>query len=278
MGGIVWLASYPKSGNTWTRNFLHNLLYPADEPHDINRMSGLTTYEIAERWYAGLLPPSIPDCSTEQVAAVRAAAQQRIADNADGLVFVKTHNALGADHGRPLINSKVTAGAVYIVRNPLDVAVSYRHHLGTDLDDAILRMGLANHCTRNFEHVVYELMGSWSQHVESWTRKRHRGLHVMRYEDMRADPMRGFGGLAEFLLLSPSKAELARAIEASSFDRLREMEEAAGFFEKPEKAERFFRKGKVDEWRDVLSDDQVRRIVTAHRDQMARFGYVPEGY
>lgn len=278
MGGIVWLASYPKSGNTWTRNFLHNLLYPSDGTHDINKMTGLTTYEIAGHWYEGLLPRAIEDCSLEEVAAVRMAAQQKIADNADGLVFVKTHNALGADHGQPLINTKVTAGAIYIVRNPLDVAVSYRHHLGTDLDDAILRMGRQNHCTRNFEHVVYELMGSWSQHVLSWTRKEHRALHIMRYEDMRADPERAFGALAEFLLLNPGNNELTRAIEASSFDKLRQMEEAAGFYEKPEAAERFFRKGKVDEWREALSEDQVARIVADHREQMERFGYLPEGF
>lgn len=141
-----------------------------------------------------------------------------------------------------------------------------------------MRMGLANNCNGNFENVVYELMRSWSQHVESWTRKKHQALHVMRYEDMRADPAKAFGSLAEFLLLSPKKAELATAIDASSFDKLREMEEKAGFYEKPEKAERFFRKGKVDEWRDVLNEDQVRSIVETHRPVMAQFGYVPEGY
>lgn len=278
MGGIVWIASYPKSGNTWTRNFLHNLLYPANEPHDINKMVGLTTYEIASQWYDGLLPRPVEECSMDEVAAVRAAAQQRIADNTDGLVFVKTHNALSADCGHPLVNPKVTAGAIYIVRNPLDVAVSYSHHLGTSLEDAILRMGVENHCTRNFKHVVYELMGSWSQHVDSWTRKQHRALHVMRYEDMRSNPNKTFAALAEFLLINAGRAKLAKAVEASSFDKLRDMEEKAGFFEKPKNAERFFRKGKVDEWREVLSEDQVRQIVDTHREQMTRFGYVPEGY
>ncbi len=231
MGGIVWIASYPKSGNTWTRNFLHNLLYPADEPHDINKMVGLTTYEIASQWYEGLVPRPVAECSMDEIAPVRAAAQQRIADNTDGLVFVKTHNALSADRGHSLVNPKVTAGAIYVVRNPLDVAISYSHHLGTDLEDAILRMSVQNHCTQNFKHVVYELMGSWSQHVHSWTRKQHRALHVMRYEDMRSDPEKTFGALAEFLLLKSDRARLVQAIEASSFDKLRDMEEKAGFYE-----------------------------------------------
>lgn len=112
MGGIVWIASYPKSGNTWTRNFLHNLLHPSGETHDINQMTGLTTYEIAGHWYRDLLSKPIKECEPAEIAAVRAQAQQRIADNADGLVFVKTHNALGADHGHSLINTKVTAGAI----------------------------------------------------------------------------------------------------------------------------------------------------------------------
>ncbi len=277
MGAIIWIASFPKSGNTWVRNFLHNLLRPQAETHDINKMIGLTAYEITERWYEGLLPKPIKDCSHEQVARVRGQAQQRIADETDGIVFVKTHNAMMQDRGHRLINPQVTAGAIYIVRNPLDVAASYAHHLGKDVDTSIAAMNTKGYQTPNFKHVVYELYGSWSEHVMSWTRKANPALHVVRYEDMLASPETAFGKLCEFLLLQPSAEDLRRAIEKSAFERLKEQEEAGGFWEKPKQAKSFFREGKAGGWKEQLSGSQIRTIIEHNREQMARFGYPVDG-
>lgn len=279
MGGIVWIASYPKSGNTWTRNFLHNLILggDADRPHDINAMVSLTTYEISARWYEGLLDKPLQDASAEEVMRVRHRAQQRIADDSDDLVFVKTHNALVAQFGVPMINPRVTAGAIYVVRNPLDVAISYSHHLGLSLDETIEQMATPGIGTRNHETIAFEAMGTWSEHVASWTRKPHQGLHIMRYEDMLAAPEATFGALADFLLLPHDKERLRRAIGLSSFERLREAEAESGFDEKPKMAERFFREGRAGQWREVLTPAQVDRIVESHRETMARFDYLPDG-
>ena len=122
---------------------------------------------------------------------------------------------------------------------------------------------------------VYELYGSWSQHVLSWTRKPHRAMYVMRYEDMLVEPQKTFGALARHLLFTPSESELADAIDRSSFERLRKQEEKDGFRERPEKAERFFRDGRAGQWKEVLTPKQVQRIVDAHGEQMRRFGYLP---
>ncbi|MGE0735805.1 MAG: sulfotransferase domain-containing protein [Alphaproteobacteria bacterium] len=278
MGGLVWIASYPKSGNTWTRNFLHNLLRPGEDTQNINKMHQLTTYEIAGHWYDGLVGKPIEECSTEDIAKVRMQAQQRIANDTDGLVFVKTHNALVRDHGVSLINTAITAGAIYVVRNPLDVAISYSHHLNATIDVTIERMNQPGVHTNNHKNVVYEVVGSWTQNVHSWTRREHQALHIMRYEDMLADPEKTFGKLCEFLLLQPKRAELLGAIEKSSFNRLKEQEDKEGFHEKPKDAKRFFREGRAGVWKEHLSEEQVRNIVAANREQMKRFGYVPEGF
>ena len=186
---------------------------------------------------------AVTDKHLDQIAAVRARMQQHIADIVEGLIFVKTHQALALDRGHPTINFSVTAGAIYIVRNPLDVAISYAHHLGRSIDATIELVNLKNAETTVTEKQVYELYGSWSQHVLSWTRKPHPAIYIMRYEDMLAEPQKIFGGLARHLLFKPNEAELSDAIDRSSFERLREQEEKEGFRERPEKAERFFPKG-----------------------------------
>ncbi|MEM8876878.1 MAG: sulfotransferase domain-containing protein [Pseudomonadota bacterium] len=278
--GIIWIASYPKSGNTWTRSFLHNLINvlsgDAEEAHDINAMNVMSAWEIAAPPYEAALGKKVTNATREEIAAVRHRVQSELAGSVEGLAFVKTHHALVMDRGATTLNFDVTSGAIYIVRNPLDVAISFAHHMGTDLNNAIAQMGKTGLETAIGERAVYEVYGSWSQHVESWTRNPHRTVHVMRYEDMLTDPHAAFGALARHLLLTPTKTQLDRAVELSSFEKLKAQEEQNSFREKPIAAERFFRAGKEGQWREVLTGEQITRIVTDHELQMRRFGYWPD--
>jgi hypothetical protein len=280
--GIVWIASYPKSGNTWVRAFLHNLVKvcnrEADE-QDINEMARFSTWELDKKRYAHFLGFE-PDNAIHrrEIAATRHAVHQQVADAAEGLIFVKTHNCLVMDRGHATVSSAATAGAVYIVRNPLDVAISYAHHSGRSIDDAITYMAIADVETNGNATSVYEVHGSWSQHVWSWTRNDNRALHVMRYEDMLAEPKRTFAALARHLLIDCSARQLRSAIERSSFARLQAQEQAKGFRERPPTADQnFFRHGQAGQWKNVLTPVQVERIVRDHGEQMQRFGYLPPG-
>jgi hypothetical protein len=278
--GIVWIASFPKSGNTWARTFLHNLARirsgEAGE-QDINQMSRFSTWDLDKRIYAkylGFEPDN--EKHRKEIAAIRHRVHQHIADSADGLVFVKTHNAMLMDRGHSAINFAVTAGAVYVVRNPLDVAISYGHHMGKPVDIAIEMMAMPDMETDGSDRATYEVYGSWSRHVWSWTRTPHRAVLVMRYEDMLADPTRTFGGLARHLLLDPTPDQLREATELPSFERLQAQERERGFRERPEGSDgNFFREGRAGQWKEWLTQAQVDRIVRDHGEQMRRFGYLP---
>ncbi len=280
--GIIWLASFPKSGNTWTRNFLHNLIGLMSEDlgdtRDINAMNKLTQWEVGEAPYRKLLGKPVKECSFEEIAAVRPQVQSDIAMNTDGLVLMKTHHALVMDRGYPVINMAATAGAIYIVRNPLDVAISFQHHSSITLDESIKRICQRNLQTGLSKGSVHEIYGSWAQNVDSWTRKPNRAIYVMRYEDMLTKPQTIFADLARHLLMSPSKEELKAAIKRSSFEQLQKQEEKEGFREKPKKAEKFFRAGKSDQWKEILSRKQIETIIAACRPQMEKFGYIPESF
>jgi hypothetical protein len=102
-------------------------------------------------------------------------------------------------------------------------------------------------------------------------------LHVVRYEDLQDRPFETFTAVARFLDLSPPRERLDRAISNSSFGALKAQEEEHGFVERTEHT-RFFREGRAGVWRAALSEQQVARIVSDHREEMERFGYVPDGY
>ncbi len=276
MGKIIWLASYPKSGNTWLRAFLHNLLRNPPEGYDINQLTDFTIGDSSVNWYAPLIGRAPGDWTVEEVAKVRRQAHEAMTRAYPDNVFVKTHNALVADSHAPMITLEFTAGAIYVVRNPLDVAISYSHHLGKTIDQTIAILNSLKSGNPNTMKNVYQRLRTWSEHVTSWTARPHPGLHVIRYEDMLTQPERAFGGVAAFLGLTPPRQRLLRAIEQSGFAELRKREEEQGFRERSEFAEHFFREGRAGQWREVLSQAQVQRIVEAHRPMMRRFRYLPK--
>jgi hypothetical protein len=274
MAGIVWLASYPKSGNTWVRAFLHNLFRNATVSHDINRMEDLTLGDTKPSAYKAVEPAFTIEWSMAQTFALRRRVHHAIASLRPETVFVKTHAALIEAEGHPLVTMDVTAGANYIVRNPLDVVLSFADHFALPLDTAIQHMAQRGHVLPQNEINTYEATGSWSENVESWAERPSVSLHVVRYEDLQDEPRKAFGGIARFLGINPPRDRLDRAIKLSSFKVLQEQERRRGFRERPPHASAFFRKGTSGQWRTALSPDQVARVIADHGKVMERFGYL----
>ena len=277
MGKIVWIASYPKSGNTWTRAFLLHLFMNPREQVPLDEMAMMSPVDAGLHWFNDATGEERTSYTPEETAALRAAAQQVIAKCFPATGFVKTHCAFVPWFGHPMFDLTLTAGAIYVVRNPLDIVASYASHVGRTLDDLVRVITTADHTTPGSEKQTPQLLGSWSQNVLSWTHRPHPGLHVMRYEDMVAAPAETFGKLARFLRVDPPAERFQRALDFSSFDKMKQIEAGEGFAEKTEHQSTFFRRGRVGGWRDELSPDQVARIVDVHREQMARFGYLPDG-
>jgi Sulfotransferase domain len=284
MGGIIWLASYPKSGNTWARLFLHNLLLNPDKPADINNIPELSLADGVKANYEQVGGKKFSEYSPRDVAALIPKVHELFTKTSPDSVFVKTHTNLGTVFGVPLITPKYTIAAIYFIRNPLDVVVSFARHSDFTIDKTI---ELLNHPkgrsrTKNegeseedfgFVETVY---GSWSGHVSSWMQFSRQHLHIMRYEDMLETPMETFGNMSKFLGLNPPEERLKKAVEFSSFDELKKQEKNKGFSERLSTTDSFFRSGKAGQWQEILSDKQVDEIVTCHRDIMKEFGYLPQ--
>ncbi|MGF1631924.1 MAG: sulfotransferase domain-containing protein [Kiloniellaceae bacterium] len=276
MSGILWLASYPKSGNTWMRVFLANLILGEPEPLPLPRINEVCSSEPNEVWFKPLTTKPVAGLSDKKVAALRVKAQERAAGLNKNIMPMKTHSLLGKDHGYPTISVKATIGVIYIVRDPRDVAISAADHYGLTLDQAVEMM--ADHAARGRGtpgNTVHELMGSWSDHVRSWTRWKHTPLLVLRYEDMLADPLGQLGGVARKLGITQDPARIRRAVEFSSFKTLQAQERETGFIEKSLHSQRFFRSGRAGGWREKLSPAQAAAIESDHAVQMRRFGYLP---
>ncbi|HWK44602.1 MAG TPA: sulfotransferase domain-containing protein [Stellaceae bacterium] len=274
MGNLIWLASYPKSGNTWLRAFMHNFLRDPAEPHDIDALADFTAGENMAALYKPYDPRPASEYSIADVQRMRPAVHRDLTGAFPDLVMVKTHNAVVKVEGVPLLTPEVTAGAVYILRDPRDVVISYSHHLGWSIDRTIEFMADEAAATGGTDARVYERHSSWSTHVQSWTWNLDPAMRILRYEDMLARPAETFGKVLRFLGFDPDPDRIGRAIRFSAFEILQGQERRHGFIERSEHTEGFFRFGTAGHWRRILTTAQTARIERDHARQMRRFGYL----
>ena len=281
MGGIVWLASYPKSGNTWLRVFLTNYLHDGDEAANINDLDGgpiASARDIFDR----VIGVEASDLTAEEIDRFRPAVYDQVAGESDEPLFMKVHDAWRRNgEGVPLFPAAATAAVIYLIRNPLDVAPSYAHHSNDSIEKIIADMA-DEACTmvrfdgQRLARQLHQLTFSWSSHVRSWVDESGLPVHVVRYEDMSQMPEETFSGIVRAAGLPVDPVIVRKAIELSRFDRLQAQEANEGFREKRPDSKSFFRKGKVGSWREELTPEQVRRLIADHRAVMRRFGYLTD--
>ncbi len=275
MPGILWLASYPKSGNTWLRGFLANYFTNAQTPIPINELPKFIFGDGLAAPFEKVAGKSVRDFDVQEIHRLRPKVHEMFAGSSPDIVFVKTHNAISVLDDIPTITPEVTAGAVYIIRNPLDVVVSYAHHFDRLMDRAIEALGSEETVITPHSNQVYQYLGAWSSHVRSWTTAPGLRLHVLRYEDMASKPFPTFRRLVDFLGLPLEMPRLKKAIRFSTFKVMADQEARAGFVEaRPDKKQPFFRQGTAGKWRRELTGEQVDKLITDHREVMAEHGYL----
>ncbi len=274
-GQFGWLVSYPRSGNTWMRIMLQSLRNrgaPVDigEPID----SHILNREEFEEHFG----VESSDLTEAEIDAARPELHRAIARGSNvSLILRKVHDRFWLTaSGEQVFPPEVSRGAVYIVRDPRDVAVSFAAFYGLDLEEAVCYMGDSTRfLARSSSRLTLQLSqpaGSWSEHVVSWLDDAAMPLLLIRYEDMLADSGRELGRVADFLGI-PADA-CASAAAASSFSTLRDQEDERGFRERMPAATRFFRQGRSGEGKEKLPIHLLERIETVHGEVMARLGYL----
>ena len=273
MKSIVWLASYPKSGNTWLRIFLANYLFNTRRPLPINEVHRVGIGDGIPQTYRAVAGPHFDPNNLEHCLKYREPMLRAIVRNGAQINLVKTHNTRGKVDGVRLIPPELTRSAIYVLRNPLDVAVSFAHHYNASHDDVIRAFQDSSHILAGNEQAVMQVLGGWSSHVSRWTDVAEFPVLVLRYEDMIDKPETCFGEVIRHLGLEPEPERLARAIRHASFDELQAQEAATPFVENSQHQPRFFRSGSTQQWRKVLSRKQIDRIRRQQGKLMRRFGY-----
>ena len=268
---IVFVPSYPRSGNTFARI----LLAAYNGVDDLDRLEeALPADTSAALWR------SVPD---QEVSARnnRAFRRQVLAEyrrrSPALLPFrgLKTHTANLWAFGAPAFEFKPDDRIIHLVRNPLDVVLSNADFNDHDIERSIEVMINSGTCVASGSLGSVEVRGSWRENVESWLKPEICPALLVRYEDLLADTELWLRRIVEFIGLPFDEARLMRAVERSQFSRLQRQEKEQGFSEAPARTTsgRFFREGKSGQWRTALTPDQIARLTAHGGEVMARLGY-----
>lgn len=271
---IVWLASYPKSGNTWLRIFLANYFANEDKPLSINEADRFGFGDSNTSMYHKIAGGRVDPANKRQILALRPRLLAAIASNGANVNFIKTHNVDSQVFGVDLMPPQVTRAAVYIVRNPLDVCLSFSRHFAMSHEDTAKLMARSDYVTHADARQVTEYRASWSDHVMSWTQEKRFPIHIMRYEDMLLNPMESFEKMLRATGLPIDAARIEKAVRFSSFEEVSEQEKLGGFKENPEVSGRFFTHGTSGQWETDLAPRLAKTIRKEHRKMMNKYGYL----
>lgn len=268
---ITWIASYPKSGSTWVRGFLSAYLNHGEL--DINKMRFLDVDDITSYFYHIVTPRNISNFNPNEIVQFRGAALSHMSLLLD-YPLIKTHMLNGEIDGIQMIPQCLTDRAIYIMRDPRDVAVSISHQFEWTLDEAVAFINNPRQLIfreGDFKG-LFNYVGMWSQHIVSWGDEKTFRVLLVKYEDLITHQEKAFKQIVEFLDWEVDEELLVKSVKISSFSEMKKQEESKGFRENRGKTD-FFREGKVEGWRDILSEAQLVVIEEQNFDVMERVGY-----
>ena len=278
---IIWLASYPKSGNTWVRSFLSAYYYSSDGKFTFELLKKIKQFPSKEFFDRKLL--SVDEASQNWLIA-----QKKIKDKKK-ICFLKTHNVNGAFKGNSFTSSEFTAGAIYITRDPRNVLTSMMNHYSLNESDALK---MINSIYRNLKdendennYASYSFISSWSNNYNSWKISKNFNILLIKYEDLENDTYNTFSKIVNFTnnIIKKEKNidenKFKLAIETTNFEVLQKKEEYEGFDEavystKEGKMKPFFNLGRKNNYKNLLKPETSKVIEGLFEKEMKELGYL----
>ena len=284
---IIWLASYPKSGNTFLRTLLTSYFFTKDGNFSFEVLKNIKQFPDN-----GVFEKLGIDISNEKEVIKNYIKVQEETNKRDGkaIRFLKTHSTLQDMDGYKFTDLNNCLGAIYIVRDPRNIATSYSNHEQTSLDEAIERIkkfriigGIKDSKDRKNETITH--VGSWSSHYASWKefKKVDRYL-LIKYEDLLKDTEKTFSKVLNFIYkitktkLDLDKNKLKNVLKTTTFGNLKNLEKNSNFPEANTglngKKITFFKYGAKNNWKDFLTSKNIKTLEDSFKKEMEELGYL----
>ena len=282
---IFWIASYPKSGNTWLRALISSYYYTEDGVYHQNIIKEIGQFPEKRHFKSfDYNKDIVTDTSKFWLKA-----QEKINEDKK-LRFFKTHNAFGALNNNQFTDNRNSLGAIYIVRDARNVITSIKNHYELNDDQALTWMLNQNNYiydVNNFENDGYsdfQYISSWSINYKSWKVQKKIPIKIIKYEDLLNQTFVVFKDVIEFINKLTQINEkinikkLKNSVNSTFFDKLKKDEEKNGFSEsitstKTKTKIPFFYLGPKNNWKNLLDEKLQIKISNTFRGEFNELGY-----
>jgi len=266
---IIWLASYPKCGNTYLRCFLSHYIYDQYKNFSFENLKRISRFESKETF--SLVKKYLTDedryilyCLKVQKDLIQKLPQKK-------LIF-KTHHFFGSIDGHQFTSEKYTLLFIYILRDPREVLVSYARHSGITIDEMIKLMTHDQKIIRS----GFQTLVNWGQNYRSWKSFTNVPSYFVKFEDLISNPIETFESIVFFISrytnIPFDKKKIKAVTKLITFNKLQALEKKIGFDEAHHS--NFFRSGKINTWKDILNKDQIKIIEDSFKKEMEDLGYI----
>ena len=273
---IIWLASYPKSGNTWVRSFIGSLLYTKDGNSNFANLYNISQYPLKSHF--SNICKDLKDIN--EIKKYWELSQDII--NLDKKIKIfKTHNALLNVRGNIFSNSKNTLGVIHIVRDPRNVISSIKHYYSLDNYEAAKkfifdenRVISGDYSLDNFP--ISTVISSWGVHYRSWTNVKKNYL-LIKYENLVKNPYKEFKKISDYIShlfkINFLEEKIKKCIETNSFENLKKQEKINGFSESSANGKNFFNLGPENKWEKMIDKKIGEEIKQRFKEEMKNLDY-----
>ena len=273
---IIWIASYPKSGNTWLRAFLSTYLYSNNNKFDFSLLKKIPKFPH-KKLFDGIIDVEILKKNKFEIVKYFIAAQQKL--NLDNSIkLLKTHNAYVSYKNNWFSDEKNTKAYIYLVRDPRSIVLSFSSYQNISVERAAdLMLNQGSYGSDDKDGLMIDVRSSWKINYLSWKKeKKFKGI-IVKYEDLKKNPFIQFTKILNFLKnymdLEINEKKIKQCINLCDFKGLKNLENKFGFDEAIS-SNAFFRKAELEEWKKLLDIKIKNKIESNFRSEMEELGYL----
>ena len=277
---IIWLASYPKSGNTWVRSLLSAYYYSNNGNFSFELLKNIGLYPQKKYFDIKINKPG-------EINSYWDISQKKIISKKK-IIILKTHNSLLALNGKDFTKPKYTLGVIYIIRDPRNIITSLKNHYDLDyqqsLDFMLNEKKYLYDILEKKDYADFHFLSSWSNHYKSWTNNNLFKRMVIKYEDLEKNTYKTLKNLITYIngLYQVNEKideiKINNCIKTTSFEILKHKEKKEGFSEnvytaKTKKKIDFFHLGSKNKWKEIVPKEFHEKINNIFKEDLKNLKY-----